>query len=158
MLGGRSGIPGIGNDTVGDPLTGAWAVGVGIAIAVMASWGMWTGVGAAVDRGCLHQPLLFNTVWILLGLVAAVADALAPLTQSINNYIHVGTLRGRRPADRCDCYPRGSKVTELSISRAVVRLPMRPLAAVGAGREMIDSVHRMDWTGPREATDEIPNR
>lgn len=92
VLDGGSGLPGIVNDPVGDPPIGAWAVGVGIAIAVMASWGMWTGWSMRRrSRGSYVSALLFCAVWILLGLVwISIATSLIPGVVTI--LVNVGIL------------------------------------------------------------------
>jgi hypothetical protein len=70
VLSGGSGLPGIVNDPVGDPPIGGWAIGSGIVITVIASWGIGTGWSMRrLTRGAYISALLFCGVWIVLGVV-----------------------------------------------------------------------------------------
>ena len=68
VLRGGSGLPGIVNDPPGDPPIGGWVVGVGIVIATMGGWGLWT-VGSRwlLTRTMFISALLFCVVWIAIG-------------------------------------------------------------------------------------------
>lgn len=67
VLRGGSGLPGIVNDPPGDPPIGGWVVGVGIVIATMGGWGLWT-VGSRwlLTRTTFISALLFCVVWIAI--------------------------------------------------------------------------------------------
>lgn len=70
VLSGGSGLPGIVNDPAGDPPLGGWIVGSGLLVAVVASWGIWTGLSMRrLTRRSYICALIFCGIWIVLGAV-----------------------------------------------------------------------------------------
>ena|ERR1039457_1307557 len=96
VLSGGSGLPGIVNDPVGDPPIGGWAIGSGIVITVIASWGIWTGWSMRrLTRGAHISALLFCGVWIVLGVVwVSIATTPIPgmVVITVNAVILVGLV------------------------------------------------------------------
>ena len=94
VLSGGSGLPGIVDDPVGDPPLGGWVVAAGMVIAVIASWGLWTGWSMRrLSRGAYVSALLFCGVWIVLGLLwVRIASTAIPgtVTIALNAVILVG--------------------------------------------------------------------
>ncbi len=96
VLRGGSGLPGIVNDPPGDPPIGGWVVGVGIVIAMMGGWGLWT-VGSRwlLTRTMFISALLFCVVWIAIG-VLFVRIATTPIpgtvTVTVNAVIFIALV------------------------------------------------------------------
>lgn len=96
VLRGGSGLPGIVNDPPGDPPIGGWVVGVGIVIATMGGWGLWT-VGSRwlLTRTMFISALLFCVVWIAIG-VLFVRIATTPIpgivTVTVNAVIFIALV------------------------------------------------------------------
>jgi hypothetical protein len=94
VLRGGSGLPGIVNDPTGDPPIGGWVVGVGVLVAVMASWGIWTGWSMRhLTRGAFISALLYCGALIVLGLIwISIATSLIPgmITVTLNGVILIG--------------------------------------------------------------------
>jgi hypothetical protein len=111
VLGGGSGLPGIVNDPAGDPPIGGWVVGVGIVIAVIAGWGLWTGWSMRRrTTGVYLSALVFCGVWIVLGqLLVTIATTPIPgiVTVTLNAAILVGLVA---PSSSRDAF-RGAKMT-----------------------------------------------
>jgi hypothetical protein len=96
VLSGGSGLPGIVNDPTGDPPIGGWVVGLGVLVAVIASWGIWTAWSMRhLTRGALVSALLFCGAWIVLGLIwITIATTVIPgmITITLNGVILVGLV------------------------------------------------------------------
>ncbi len=96
VLRGGSGLPGIVNDPPGDPPIGGWVVEVGIVIATMGGWGLWT-VGSRwlLTRTMFISALLFCVVWIAIG-VLFVRIATTPIpgivTVTVNAVIFIALV------------------------------------------------------------------
>jgi hypothetical protein len=122
VLSGGSGLPGIVNDPVGDPPIGEWVVGAGTVIALIASWGMWTGWSMRrLTRGPYISALLFCGVWIILGLLRA-SIATSPVPR--RGHQHCKRRHTRRPCS--------SVVVSRGVSRGPLRLAI-PAAACKPG-------------------------
>jgi hypothetical protein len=96
VLTGGNGLPGIVNDPVGDPPIGGWAVGSGIVITVIASWGIWTGWSMRrPTRAAYISALVFCGVWTVLGMVwVTIATTPIPggVVMAMNAVILVGLV------------------------------------------------------------------
>lgn len=96
VLSGGSGLPLIVNDPTGDPPIGWWVIGVGVGVAVIASWGIWTGWSMRhLTRGAFVSALLLCGSWIVLGLIwITVATSVIPgmITITLNGIILVGLV------------------------------------------------------------------
>jgi hypothetical protein len=96
VLSGGTGLPGIVNDPVGDPQIGGWAIGVGIVIAAIAGWGLWTGWSMRrLTRSVAISVLLFCVIWIAVGLLL-VRIATTPIpgivTVAVNAVVFIGLV------------------------------------------------------------------
>jgi hypothetical protein len=94
VLSGGSGLPVIVNAPTDDPPIGGWGLGVGVLVAVIASWGIWTGWSMRhLTRGTFISALLFCGAWIVFGLIwISIATSLIPgmITITLNGVILVG--------------------------------------------------------------------
>jgi hypothetical protein len=118
VLRGGSGLPGIVNDSVGDPPIGGWAVGSGIVITAIACWGIWTGWSMRrLTRGAHISALLFCGVWIVLGVLwMTIATTPIPgmVVIAVNAVILVGLIAG--PRSRAGSYSANDQNTSTSKS------------------------------------------
>lgn len=96
VLSGGSGLPGIVNDPAGEPPIGGWAVGLGIVIAMIGGWGLWTAWSMRrLTRTVSISALVFCVVWIAIGaLWVRIATTPTPgiVTVTLNAAIFIGLV------------------------------------------------------------------